>query len=197
MLRELDVYRWRMVSESIEFGARLTGFYTGTFAGPDLGPLRNLSELRTLSLKDYPRLVSLAGIADLVNLRDLTIGADRRFTDIAPIAGAPWLERLWFGACRGIGSISPLSAVKSLRWLYLDDCGDVESLTPLAHLDALEDVSFVGDTKVLDGKIAMLAELPRLRDSWFQNRRFYDITREALRERLEANERDRAARGGP
>jgi hypothetical protein len=66
------------------------------------------------------------------------------------------------------------------------NCGDIASLAPLRGLDQLEEFFAWESTKVLDGDLSVLLELPRLRAIGMRDRREYRPRVSEIEEALRA-----------
>ncbi len=121
----------------------------------DLLGLEPLRELKRMRLNNMSRLNSLCGIDNLVDLEELNLSG-----------------------CRKIKSIEELRRCSHLKRLFLDNNGEIESLRPLESLAALEVITFVGTTKIVDGDLSPLKRLGNLAGIAFQNRRHYTHKRE-------------------
>jgi hypothetical protein len=77
-------------------------------------------------------------------------------------------------AIEGANKLGALPALpSSLTRLKVANCGDIASLAPLRGLDQLEELFAWESTKVLDGDLSVLLELPRLRAIGMRDRREY------------------------
>ena len=165
---------------------RLERLYHQRYPGADLAELAGLVRLRDLSIMNSPRLRRLDGLAGLVALRHLRLGLCVNLASLEGVEQRPELQVLRVEACRRIRDVSPVAQLPQLRTLELIDLKDVESLRPLFGLEGLEELRFGGDTRVLDGDLAGLAQLRRLRLVLFANRRHYTHTRDQLSSALAA-----------
>ena len=66
-----------------------------------------------------------------------------------------------------------LVAVPPLTRLKVANCGDIASLAPLRGLDELEEFFAWESTRVVDGDLSVLLELPKLREIGMRDRREY------------------------
>jgi internalin A len=95
----------------------------------------------------------------------------RDISDLESLAGS--LRDLEFEACPALDSLDEIGSLHNLQFFGFSDCGDVESLAPIAALRQLEELHAWGSTRVLDGDLSPLANLPRLRDVRMRSRRNY------------------------
>ena len=124
------------------------------------GVLRSLEGLQAspldhLELAHLPRLWSLAGVPP--SLR--TFRAER---------------------CPMVTDLQPLVRATGLETLVLSDCGVIRSLAPLARLDGLNRLVLTGDTRIDDGDLLPVWDIPEV---IFSDRRGYNLTREDFRRR--------------
>jgi internalin A len=89
---------------------------------------------------------------------------------LTTLADLPALEVL---AIEGSKQLGEIVTVPTLRRLKVANCGDIASLAPLRGLDQLEEVFAWESTRVLDGDLGVLLELPRLRAIGMRDRREY------------------------
>jgi hypothetical protein len=147
----------------------------------DLHPLHRLTGLRCLELGPARRLESLDGLQILRQRLDmLGVHHAPELADVQALTEVPGLTELEFYSCRRLADLSPLQALASLRRLLLVDCGKLRSLRPLRQCRELRTLLFYGSTKIEDGDLSVLEELPHLEETSFQNRRHYNKRREDL-----------------
>ncbi|GAB2583260.1 leucine-rich repeat domain-containing protein [Microlunatus antarcticus] len=175
---------WSQVSATIGAGGALRRVALDAYDEDDLAPLAGLTNLSAISLKDRPRLRSLAGIGGLVLLTHLGVFGASRLSDVAELQGRDLLERLDLQACRGLGTLDDLASCTGLRTLDVAEGGDLESAAPLAGLVELEELYAYGSTKFVDGDLTPLARLPRLNELRMQSRRHYRPSVPDLKESL-------------
>src|SRR6266498_3862480 len=134
---------------------QLTEVNVGEAPLKSLAGMNELRGLRRLALVQVP-LASLDGIEDLQAIEDIYIHMLGRLQSIAPLTG--------------------LSRLKRLKLLQLDNVGPVPSLAFLRGLDKLETFYPSQGTKIEDGDLAVLLELPALTRVLFTNRKHYTHT---------------------
>ncbi|AEE47591.1 hypothetical protein [Cellulomonas fimi] len=167
---------WAQVANTIMALADLRSAAFGAYQPHDLSPLAPLSELTTLSMKDRPRLRSLAGLDALPRLADLGIYLAAELRDISQLRGRATIERLELEACRRLDSTLALEGCTGLRTLSLAEGGQMDTLAPVGELVRLEELYLHGSTRFLDGDLTPIAGLPRLQELRMQNRRHYRPT---------------------
>lgn len=156
------------------------------FPNPDLQRLK-LPGLEQLTIASSPRLQSLAGLQTLAGnrLRKLWTAYCPKLADFTALTQAKGLRVLWIDNSRQLDSLELIHDITTLEQLGFDNDGNIESLAPIAALTRLQRVFFTEDTKIVDGDISPLLELPDLREVGFQNRRHYSHTREQIRAVIE------------
>lgn len=167
--------------ESILELQELRSLYSYNFPYENLANLRSLKALRRLRIGPARRLSSLEGLAEVGgHLEFVGLYHAPRLHSLAQVADLPRLRTLEIYNCRNIEDLSPVARRVELERFLLIDCGEIRSLRPLTACRQLSTLLFYGNTKVRDGDIAVLEELPSLTDVSFQNRRHYNRRREQL-----------------
>jgi internalin A len=163
-LRTLRMY-WNPGFESVFGCAAMESLFVFGPPDADLARFGTLPRLRRLELSQGRKLASTAGVGASVRFLGLyQQGALSRLEDL------PELEVLAIEGCKQLGEIV---TVPTLRSLKVANCGDIASLAPLRGLDALEEFLAWESTRVLDGDLSVLLELPRLRTVGMRDRREY------------------------
>lgn len=175
---------WAQVSCTIEAGARIRRASLRSYAEGDLSPLEALRDLEYLSMKDWPRLQTLAGLSNFVNIKWLRIYRARNLDSIGDLRTASRLEELELVGCRRLSEVVDLTDCLSLRRLNLSDGGNLRTLQPLRKLVNLETLYLFGTTKVVDGDLRPIADLPRLQNLRMRNRRHYRPSVAQIKESL-------------
>ncbi|CAL9471507.1 hypothetical protein SUDANB95_02829 [Actinosynnema sp. ALI-1.44] len=151
---------------------------------PELAGLAQLRALRTLTIFGWGA-PDFRAFADMPELRFLRVEMKRRHAAAsAGLVGARAATRMWFYdgrltdveelaeftavteiAFRGtkIDSVGFVTAMPLLAHLELDSAGEVESIAPLRDHPSLEFVAIAGSTRVADGDLSVLFEMPKLR----------------------------------
>ncbi|XVV00869.1 hypothetical protein ACQPW3_26030 [Actinosynnema sp. CA-248983] len=151
---------------------------------PKLAGLAQLRALRTLTIFGWGA-PDFRALADMPELRFLRVEMKRRHgAASAGLAGARAATRLWLYDGRltdveelaeftavteialrstKIDSLEFVTAMPSLTNLELDNAGEVESIAPLRNHPSLEFVAIVGSTRVADGDLSVLFEMPKLK----------------------------------
>jgi internalin A len=181
LLRSLSA-DWRQVQGSIRFVPGLKHLFLLGYLEQDLAVLSSLTALESLVMKDYPLARSLDGIEDLPWLSKLGVHLGRDLEDITASRRIrrPKLEVLQLPSCRKVTEIETISSLPSLQFFELSEGAEIPTVSPLANLDHLERLYLHGSTKIADGDLGPIAQLPRLRDFRAQNRRGYSPSVKAI-----------------
>lgn len=171
-LRELGA-DWSQVSGSWASAPGLVRAALRGYAAADLLPLGTAPGLVEVDLKDRPRLESLRGASGLPALRRLAVVGAAALTGIDDLRTLDRLEVLELEACRGVDALDTVAGCRALTRFNASDCGDVASLEPLRDLARLRHLRLYGTTRVLDGDLSVLADLPVLEDLRMRSRREY------------------------
>jgi hypothetical protein len=164
---------WQQVGASIESAENLQRLHVGRYDRVDLAPLSRLVHLKRLVLTDRPRVRSLDGLSELPELREFAVPLAKDLVDVSALRGLAQIEDLDMEGCRRLTTIEDLSHCVGLRRLNLSECGDLPSVAPLRGLVSTEDLLMYGTTKVVDGDLTPIADLPRLKELRMQSRRHY------------------------
>ena len=139
-------------------------------------------------------LESLAGIGELSELALLGIIGGPKLHDISEVAErAQSLRELEFGGCSFLTDLDDIAGLINLRFLGVSNCGDIESLAPIGSLHQLEVLYAWGSTRVVDGDLSPLTQLPQLREIRMRDRANYtphesDLTDKDFRTPLGASD---------
>lgn len=162
---------WREVRESIGAAPSLRHVFLERYDGEDLGPLAALLDLDTIRLERPRKLASLDGLPT----RSVRFGVIQapRLTDVSAVAAAPDLRVLWLTGCRIAGGLTEIGRCAGLQELDISGCGSIPSLTPLGRLRDLRRLVMLGSTRVEDGDLRPLLDLPALAWVSMEPRRHY------------------------
>ena len=165
---------WGLIRDTLATVDGLQSLITWRFDEVDLHAFRDDLDLQRLTIKDAPNLESLSGVGDLPELAVLGVFLARKLRDLSDVAGlAHSLRELEFEDCPAISAIDDVEALGELRFLGVSDCGEIESLAPVSAFEQLEVLYAWGSTRVLDGDLSPLAQLPNLREIRMRDRRGY------------------------
>jgi len=138
----------------------------------DYSALAKLTGLKALAIYNSD-LTDLSVLRSMTRLKKLELINCRKLDTLERLQQLPSLQWLSIDGCRKISRIDTVSALKNLRILQFRDTKELESLQPIASLSGLEALSFFGDTRFVDGNLAVLETLPRLSAVGFTGRRHY------------------------
>jgi hypothetical protein len=142
-----------------------------------------VSGLRSLSIEEWPSGTDLDVIGKHPQVRQLWLALKRtaeisstwftsapaleevslysgRLTDTAGLAALTALESLRFADAK-VADLTFVPGTSRLRSLQLDNSGDVASLEPLRHHPRLAEIRLIGATRIVDGDMAPLFDLPQ------------------------------------
>ncbi len=137
----------------------------------DLTFLTHLVALRSLSISN----TSLNNLRGIPNIESIELAYAPKLDSLEPLSLCSNLRVLHLEKCMRIRDISPVANLENLVSLRIDNCGEIETLHPLLKLNHLEGMSFIESTKILDGDIACLLEMPSLKVARYANRKHYNI----------------------
>ena len=98
-----------------------------------------------------------------------------KLSDISALGeGEPLaLRKLELTGCRKIQTIDALRVCTNLRELDLSEGGEIATAEPLSGLDKLEYLQMHSSTRIVDGNLRPIADLPNLAELRMRNRRHY------------------------
>ena len=149
----------------------------------DFVPLETLGDLEQLTVFSK-KLISLKGLSAFQNLKSLSLFYCSNLVDVGSLNDCQNLSEIDLSYSKRLTQLPEALVLSALKKFSLNVSGDVESLLAISTCPSLEEISFYGSTSIKDGQIAFLADLPFLKEARFQNRKHYDLTREALVARL-------------
>ncbi|MEJ1181332.1 hypothetical protein [Pseudarthrobacter sp. CCNWLW247] len=176
---------WGQVSDTLSTLEELKTVFLRHFSSTDLKTFAANSVIESIRLKDRPKLISLDGQQDLTHLTEVGVYLATALRDISALGlvTAP-LQKLELVACKGIRDVRPLKGLTTLKFLNLGDCGEIDSIRPLSGLQELEEFHGYGSTKIGDGDLSPLLQLPRLRTVSLQSRKNYTPSLQTVMESL-------------
>ncbi len=164
-LRTLRMY-WNPGFDSVFDCATLESLFVFGPPDEDLARFGRLPRLRRLELSQGRKLVSTRGVSPSVRFLGLYLqGALSALEELPPALDVLAIE--------GAKQLGELVTVPSLTRLKAANCGDIASLAPLRGLDRLEEFFAWESTRIVDGDLSVLLELPRLREIGLRERREY------------------------
>jgi hypothetical protein len=165
---------WRPGAETALENEAIRNLSLSRYPHTDLRPLAKLVGLQGLRIANAPNLTSLAGITELPDLKRLWLIDDRELATVDDLAaGKPALVDLLIDACRNVRNVDGLAAQTSLQSVSLLEDGRIASLRPLTSLRDLRLLIFYGSTRIEDGDLSLLLDLPNLTFVSFADRRHY------------------------
>lgn len=165
---------WPLIGRTLGAVSGLENAVTWMFGEVDLHAFRDHVALKALTIKDAPDLESLSGLGNLRDLEMLTIVGARRLHEIDEIRElSASLRELKFEQCPRIEAIDVVESLVGLRFLGISESGDIASLAPIGSLEQLETFYAWGTTRILDGDLSPLTQLPLLREIRMRDRRSY------------------------
>lgn len=166
---------WRQVRASILFAPQIEDLVLPSYSEPNLEPLSALASLRSLVMKERPKLRSLDGVEAFPWLLRLGVFLAPGLADIGALEllRSPVLQVLQLQSCKKVPDIAPVESCAMLQFFDLSEGGDIPSVGPLTELVNLERLYLYESTKVVDGDLGPIARLPKLKDFRMQNRRGY------------------------
>jgi hypothetical protein len=188
LLKGLLEYRgdWRLVEKSIAAAGLLQTASFAKYSASDLAALEPLQALSELALNQWPSIRSLDGVERLPAITRVAVGMARSLADIRAVGmlARPQLTGFDLQSCSRIDDLEPIAAQVALVDLDFANSGDVASLAPLAGLRALRTVGMWESTRVVDGDLSPLLDLPELADFRMMNRRHYRPSVREVQERI-------------
>jgi Leucine-rich repeat (LRR) protein len=165
---------WRQVEATIDLAPGVERLFLLAYTETDLLPLARLKSLTSLVMKDRPQVRSLDGVDNFPWLHELGIHLASNLVDLSGLerANSPLLEVLSLTHNRSMRTIEEIAACSGLRILNLTDDADIQSVASLAGLARLERL-YLGSTRVVDGDLQPIANLPRLEVLAMQDRPHY------------------------
>jgi hypothetical protein len=163
---------WGQIRQTFRSAVHLVRLFAGRYTEEDLSVLASAGRLETLVLKDRPRLKSLDGLAGLPGLRHLGIYLATRLSDTGAVR-ASMLRELHLEACKKVSTLDDVATCGDLEVLNLSDGANFTSAQPLRALTKLRELLLFGSTRIMDGDLSPIADLPQLQELRMQSRRHY------------------------
>jgi hypothetical protein len=147
-----------------------------------------METLREMYLAQLP-LADLAGIELQRGLRTVRLSYMKKLADISALDNLPALDELMCVSCKQIPTIDHAIAPDTLGGFIFIDGGRLGTISGLAGNRNLDTIDFSGATVVADGKVRFLADLPKLAELRFEDRRHYDAKWDDFQARLKPRSR--------
>ncbi|MCL4677477.1 MAG: hypothetical protein KJ017_02665 [Alphaproteobacteria bacterium] len=141
----------------------------------DFSKLGRFSKLESLVLANT-RIESIEFLNELNDLKELELYNCRKLLNFKPIQHCKNLKKLSIEGCSNLSNLEFIRELTSLEILNISDNSVLESLAPLKKLENLRAFSFAGNTKIKDGDLGVLDNLPKLSMLMFQPHRHYTHT---------------------
>ena len=163
---------WSQIADTIGTLPMLRSLFVLSYTEPNLDALSRNSELRSIRMKDRPRIATLDGIEAFPWLTQVQFPL-APIDDLSPLEQAsPLLEDVDFESCRSIDVLAPLRALPGLRRINFGDCGDLDSVAFLRATPLVDTVLMWG-TRLRDHDLSALHDLAELRLLRMQDRKEY------------------------
>jgi hypothetical protein len=163
---------WWKGAQSIFDAPALKSLYLDEIKIKSYAPLERLTALESLTLGNS-NIEDLSCLKSLQRLTKLELLNCRKIVDFSPIASLKELRRLRIEGSKQLCTIDFVASLKALEVLLVGDNGTIDSLQPVAELKQLKAVAFNGSSKIGDGNLACLTQLPQLAMLMFASRRHY------------------------
>lgn len=178
--------KWGQLRKTFASASAVEEIYVHSYEEDDLRPLVGSSRVQKIVMKDYPKVRSLNGVDEFPNLEHLGIFLARRLDDISALSkvrSSP-LKRLELEACRHVTTFEPVAGLTSLEFLNMSENSEYPTAEPLASLQHLRKLYLHSSTRIGDGNLAPIADLPGLRDLRMQSRKHYTPSVEYIKNLL-------------
>jgi hypothetical protein len=159
---------WRKKITGLENCKRLSLLTLADFKEKDLQKIQGLKSLVELRIKTGA-IENLSGADKLINLRSLNIGNCKKLQSIKAINHLPNLKALYLDVCPNINDYGEVSYLPNLDTLSLTDCGKVQSLKFVERYDALQKLSLLGNTVILDGDLVPAKRIKSLQHKHYSH----------------------------
>ncbi len=131
--------------------------------------LKNLLFLQV----DSRTITSLDGLENCRKLEELQVIGATKLASVAGLEPLRSLRKLSLTGARAVADLEFLRSHLDLTELDLHNCGIFASLRPIRALRNLEVIRLTGDTKISDGDLSFLLDLPKLRHVVIEKRGGY------------------------
>ena len=144
--------KWRKKITGLENCTKLSSLTLIEFKERDLQKIQGLTNLVELRIKTGT-IENLSGAEKLMNLQSLNLGNCKKLQSIKAINHLLNLKELYLDACPNINDYDEVTDLPNLETLSLTDCGKVQSLKFIERYTALQKLSFLGNTVIVDGDL--------------------------------------------
>jgi hypothetical protein len=146
-----------------------------------VGALKRLAKLKKLKLYEARSLESLDGIGVFKSLSHLEVHGATKLTTLSQLSECRGLATLEVSGCPRVADWNVVGDLANLEWLGLEDVGTVPTIQFLRGHQRLRSLFVTGRSRIADGNVAFLAELPSLRKVVLAKAAHLDIPPDALR----------------
>lgn len=184
-LKDLTLLWRKDCISGLEKCQRLTSLCLVEYKEEDFRSVEKLIGLIHMKVKTGS-IQSVKGIESLTNLRTLLLGNCRRLSSLDNLASSTNLRSLRFELCPRLRNYTPLGFLSKLEELEIIDCNRIQTIKFVEKLDALQRLSLLGSTVVMDGD---LLPAKHVKDMFYKNRNHYNvrIENDAYDKLVEAN----------
>ena len=142
--------------------------------------ISKLKHLKNLSLT-FGQFEDLSFLNNSTCIEGLHLEHVPKLRNIDAVRCLPVLEVLAIHNAKRIDhDYSCLSDARSLNAISFFDCADIETITVCKDIEGLEFLSIMGDTRILDGDIAVLRSMPKLAYALLPQKKNYNMSVECL-----------------
>lgn len=159
---------WRKKITGLENCKRLSLLTLADFKEKDLQKIQGLKSLVELRIKTGA-IENLSGADKWINLRSLNIGNCKKLQSIKAINHLTNLKELYLDVCPNINDYEEVTYLPNLDTLSLTDCGKVKSLKFIERYDALQKLSLLGNTVILDGDLVPAKRIKSLQHKHYSH----------------------------
>jgi hypothetical protein len=119
------------------------------------------------------RIKQLTGLSNFKHLTRLSL-AILRLEDVSELFSVRSLKDLSLYSCKGFSDLEQFAKLENLEVLTINGLGPIPSLHPLLTLPKLRMLVFGEGTKIMDGDLACLEQMPSLEGVRFTPMRHYN-----------------------
>jgi len=129
----------------------------------DLSPLSRLAVLKNLHMT-HSKVRDLGPLKNLSRMRSLWLPNNADITDISPLAGMIGLQSLSLEGCKEVVDVSPLSRLSDLKYISLKGLHKIKDISALGNLRRLRKLDIRECTMLTGDQIAVFKKaLPRVK----------------------------------
>lgn len=170
-LRECYI-EWSRNAETIFNSKSLKILYLDEAKTRDLSSLGHLHQLEELTVGNST-LEGISWLKNLGNLRKLSLLNCRKVTDYTAVSKCTQLEWLQIDGTKKVTNLDFIQKLTKLSVLLIESNSEIETLRPVRHLKCLKAFGFFGKTRIADGNLSYLEKLPNLSMLAFTGKQHY------------------------